>query len=245
MKETIYTIPVMEAIEKGGCLFCNLYEHLEESVLNYITGPSVAYMQDDIREKTDKMGFCPRHYKALYEQRNRLGLALILHTHMKKFNRDLEDLYEQSLKFKGLLFGKKEEGLPKYITEVNNSCYVCENINSSYDRYISTFFEIFKKNEEIAGIIEEKIVFCVGHMVDVVPSARKYLSGKDINRFLEGFLNTQASYLKGLEADLEHFVKKFDYRFKEEPWGNSKDSIERTIKIFCGINNFIKDEKDE
>ena len=38
--------------------------------------------EDDIREKTDKMGFCSRHIKKIYEQNNRLGYALVMKTHM-------------------------------------------------------------------------------------------------------------------------------------------------------------------
>lgn len=29
--------------------------------------------------------------------------------------------------------------------------------------------------------------------------------------------------------DLDWYIDKFDYRYKDEPWKNSKDAIERTI----------------
>jgi hypothetical protein len=34
-----------------------------------------------------------------------------------------------------------------------------------------------------------------------------------------------------LREDIKWFIKKFDYRYEEEPWKNSKDSVERTIKF--------------
>ena len=41
-------------------------------------------------------------------------------------------------------------------------------------------------------------------------------------------------YLKSLRADVSWFCKKFDYRYDEEPWYNSKDSIQRSIKFLSG-----------
>mgnify|MGYP000151677592 CR=1 FL=1 len=44
-------------------------------------GPS--YMEDDIRLTTDKIGFCAHHMQMMYDFENRLGLGLILNTHMQ------------------------------------------------------------------------------------------------------------------------------------------------------------------
>ena len=32
-----------------------------------------------------------------------------------------------------------------------------------------------------------------------------------------------------LQEDIDWFIQKFDYRFKDEPWKNSKDALQRTI----------------
>ena len=34
---------------------------------------------------------------------------------------------------------------------------------------------------------------------------------------------------KKVEEDIDWFIQKFDYRFKDEPWKNSKDALQRTI----------------
>ena len=46
-------------------------------------------------------------------------------------------------------------------------------------------------------------------------------------------------YLETLTEDVSWFCKKFDYRYDEEPWYNSKDSVQRAIKFLSG------DPKDE
>ena len=57
-------------------------------------------MEDYIREKTDALGFCRHHYKMMYDYGNRLGSALILSTHLKKLNTELEQ------ELKGFVPGK-------------------------------------------------------------------------------------------------------------------------------------------
>jgi hypothetical protein len=40
-----------------------------------------------------------------------------------------------------------------------------------------------------------------------------------------------------LQEELEWFISKFDYRFTNEPWKNSKDSLIRTIQKLIGNYN--------
>ena len=85
MKQKIETIPLIKAFEeKDECPFCCLERQAEQHALSFILGS--AYMEDDIREQTDKTGFCRHHYKMMYDYGNRLGSALILSTHMKIFS---------------------------------------------------------------------------------------------------------------------------------------------------------------
>ena len=41
-------------------------------------------------------------------------------------------------------------------------------------------------------------------------------------------------YVTSLSEDVSWFCKKFDYRYDEEPWYNSKDSVQRSIKFLTG-----------
>ena len=42
------------------------------------------------------------------------------------------------------------------------------------------------------------------------------------------------SYFDTLREDVSWFCKKFDYRYNDEPWYNSKDAVERAIKFLSG-----------
>ena len=85
--EQIYTIPINEAFEESiakpetGCPFCKLYKMLEDNELELILGASM--MEPEIRQKTNKAGFCPDHFKKmLVFGKNKLPLALILESHL-------------------------------------------------------------------------------------------------------------------------------------------------------------------
>lgn len=88
MKENISTIPLMDAFHADDeCPFCYLEREAEQHAVSFILGS--AYMEDDIRAKTDATGFCRHHYKMMYDYGNRLGSAWILSTHLKKINEEL------------------------------------------------------------------------------------------------------------------------------------------------------------
>ena len=104
MKEKLYTIPVNDAFLKDcECPLCAMYETLQNDAIDYAMGPS--YMEDDIREVTDKIGFCSKHIPLLYRNQNRLGLALMLKTHMDKTIDDISTL-SNGAKVKSSLFKK-------------------------------------------------------------------------------------------------------------------------------------------
>lgn len=76
MKESIYTIPLMDAFNaKDECPFCFLEREAEQHAIEFILGAGASYMEDDIRADTDKNGFCRHHYKMMYDYGNRLGAS--------------------------------------------------------------------------------------------------------------------------------------------------------------------------
>ena len=149
MKEQLYTIPVNEAFESDcECPLCKMKKDLERNAIEYTLGPS--YMEDDNRAMTDKMGFCSHHIGMLYKEKNRLGLALMLKTHTDKTIRDLKALSEKGTPAKTGLFSKQSNlsGVGAYIKELESSCFICDRMNRTFDRYVDTIFHMWKKDPE-------------------------------------------------------------------------------------------------
>ena len=237
IKETIYTIPVMEAIENPGeCPFCMMHDALELNAINFLMGPSVAYMEDDIRMKTNEIGFCRAHYKQLFNCKNRLGLGLMLHTHLMQINHTFDKLIDDAAKQKKPLFKKVDKTeLAMHTEKLTHSCFVCDMIEKSYPRYVETFFLLFEKEVVMREKVARLNGFCLSHFAMLIEQAPKRLSGKDMTAFFEIVAPMQKAQLIRMEEELDWFVKKFDYRFTDEPWKTSKDAVERALTKIASI----------
>jgi hypothetical protein len=87
--ETIYTIPINEAFDtaQNECPLCALKRRLADNELDLILGASM--MEPDIRIKTNEQGFCHAHYDKMLGMKNRLGLALMLESHLDEVKKHL------------------------------------------------------------------------------------------------------------------------------------------------------------
>lgn len=229
MKEKLYTIPVMDGFKEDcECPFCAMYHTLEDNAIAYTMGPS--YMEEDSRAITDKKGFCREHLDRLYKHQNRLGLALILHTHMEKTTKDIEKLSKTEKTVKTGLFKKTEKSkLLEYLDTLQKSCFICERVEETFERYYATVFYLFQNNEEFPLILKGCKGFCTKHYQRLLELAPKYLS----NAYLDNFLSTiNQLYLENfsrVKEELDWFIDKFNYENEKKPWGTSKDALPRSM----------------
>ena len=143
--EKIYTIPVNEAFSKSaedkscGCAMCSLERMLEANELDIILG--AAMMEPDIRIKTNRAGFCARHYDKMFEMKNRLGLALMLESHL--------DEWKEKLKpggIKGIATTPDKRG--GMIEGLSSTCYVCERAAFHFEKMNETAVILWDTEKE-------------------------------------------------------------------------------------------------
>lgn len=236
MKEQLYTIPVNDAFDKDcECPVCSMYQVLENNAIEFVMGPS--YMEDDVRMETDKIGFCANHMKLMYKNQNRLGLALMLKTHMDKTIKDLTPMMDTKPSGGGL-FKKKtvDTAVVDYIKNLNNSCYVCCKIDGMFALHISSLLYLYKKEEEFRNKFRKSKGFCSKHYGLLYQEGQKYFSGAMSEQFITDLNQVYLENLKRVRDDLEWFTDKFDYRNADAPWKNSKDALPRTIIKTNSIN---------
>lgn len=246
MKEKLYTIPVNEAFHADSeCPLCLMKKVLEDNAIEFTMGPS--YMEDDVRGETDKIGFCSDHIQKLYKTQNRLGLALILKTHMDKTIKDIENLTASGKKISSpSFFSKKTQvsGVKAYIKHLDNSCYVCNRINDTFLRYIDTIFALYENNDEFQTVFKQSKGFCTSHYGLLYEEAPKHLNPKKAEEFQTSLNKVYLDNMKRVRDDLEWFIDKFDYRYVNEPWKNSKDALSRTMIKTNSILSQLEKEKD-
>lgn len=231
MKEKLHTIPVNDAFDKAGeCPVCNMVHELEEKAIDFTMGPS--YMEDDIRAETSRLGFCDKHMELLSKNSNRLGLSLIIKSHIDKVIKDIEKHTGSNTKISSpSLFKKKGDGssVVSYIEELNNSCYICDKINLTFERYIATVYYLYSHEEEFRRKFKNCQGFCNRHYGILYKEAAKHLSGTQYKEFIDDLNTLYLDNMKRVRDDLEWFINKFDYRYASEPWKNSKDALPRAI----------------
>ena len=233
MKEKLYTVPVNDAFDaQSECPVCTLYRDLERRAVEFVLGPS--YMEDDVRSMTNELGFCGTHLDILLKEKNRLGLAMILKTHLDRQLQETEKFTKTRIKPRNLLKNDSAD-FTVWAKTKENTCFVCAKIGALYPHYVGTIVYLYKKEADFREKFGKCKGFCGAHAADLIEEGRKQLHGEELQGFYDLTMKLYRDGLSRLRDDLEWFAQKFDYRFRDEPWKESKDSIERAAVKTNGL----------
>lgn len=226
MKEHIYTIPVTEAFEqhKDHCPFCALMEKLEKDELEIILGASM--MEPDIRQETNKKGFCSRHFAKMFAMKNRLQLGLMLESHLDSLKKELTtgNIFSRDIGAKSV----------ERIEKLENSCYICDRIADKISKMYTTAAYLFDEEKDFRSSFSEVRYFCLPHYREYMLAGKRVLNKDGYSDLVKAANEKVNNYLDSLKDDVSLFCKKFDYRFDSLPWGESKNSVERSLKFLNG-----------
>ena len=235
MKYTLDTIPVLDAYKADcECPLCKLRILCEDQYVD--TMLASAYMEPEWRIRSNETGFCTRHFELMFDRRNRLGLALMTHTHMQEVIASLEKILAEGGSGKRGLFARKTDdaGAPARIRARMEGCVICEQVDAALQRYGYTIAQLYFTNSEFKTLFEQSKGFCLPHLALVLELAAKTLSGAQQEAFQKAVAALELANLRRVEGELEWFTLKFDYRNDGKPWGNSQDAPERAINKLMG-----------
>ncbi len=226
MRERIYTIPVNEAFEQcgDGCPLCRLYEKLEDTELDLILGASM--MEPDVRQKTNELGFCAAHYRRMFTMKNRLGMGLMLESHLTKLQNELTP---------GGVFSRDPSDKPiRRISDLEGSCYVCDRIEEKFSKMLETAVYLYQTEDAFREMLKSTKMICLPHCRRILAAASGNVPKKVYSELFSDISGIMLGYLNILREDVSWFCRKFDYRYDDQPWGNSRDSVERSIRFLTG-----------
>ena len=232
--EQIYSIPVNEAFDRSrdnpecGCPICSLYKKLQENELDIILGASM--MEPDIRIKTNEAGFCLTHYNMMLGRRRMLGMGLMLESHLAEVKKKLDG---------PILLGDKKKAALTALGKLEGDCYVCSRIEKNLSMMTATICYLFESDTAFRKKFSQQPWFCLPHYRMLLDYASRKMNKRNYGELYSAAYEIESKYLESLTGDVSWFCKKFDYRYDEEPWYNSKDSVQRAIKFLSG------DPKDE
>jgi len=240
MKEKLYTIPLNDAVNaKDECPFCYIEREIEQDMMDFVLGSGSSYMESDVREQTDKAGFCRMHFKKMYDYGNTLGNAWIMKTHMRQTIYEMKKAMKSHTPGKSAgLFKKKSDGptnsVTAWVNEREKSCFICKQFTDHYERYMDTFFELYRKDEAFKTKVNESKGFCLPHFGDLCEAAESRLKGKEQEEFFATSFALMEANMERLFEDDSWLVDKFDYRNKDADWKNSKEALQNCMQKLKG-----------
>ncbi len=241
MKEQLYTIPLNDAMNADDeCPFCFVERNVEQDLLDFTLGSGSSYMESDIREATDKAGFCRYHFKKMFDYGNTLGNAWILKTHYIRMNQEMKEQFKTFTPGKSSLMNKFRKNaesanpIGMWVAEKEKSCYICKRYEDTYARYLDTFFVMYKKDEAFREKVKNSKGFCLHHFGDLCEAAENKLNDKEKAAFYPMVFALMEENMQRMAEDVAWLVEKFDYRNKDADWKNSKDAIQRGMQKLKG-----------
>lgn len=241
MKEQLYTIPLNDAVNAGDeCPFCYIERSIEQDLLDFVLGSSASYMEADIRDMTDRAGFCRAHFQKMFDYGNTLGNAWILKTHYRRMIGEMQKTFAAfrpgKLSLKDKLKKTQESGnaIGMWVREKNASCYICSQFKETYDRYMDTFFYLWKQDPDFLDKIRNSKGFCLSHFGELCEASDSRLTDREKTEFYEILLPLMERNMQRVAEDVAWMVEKFDYRNQDADWKNSRDAIQRGMQKLKG-----------
>ncbi len=219
MKESIYTIPLTEVFEpKDGCPLCRLEDTLVERTVEYIIG--AAMMEPDVREETNRKGFCKNHLTMMLPRKRKLAMALMLDTR-------INELLEEFVKPQN--FDKKGS---KYQPLPSESCYVCAQVEEVMKKMVDNIITRYDSDPEFMKLYKEQPSICLKHFEVLGLRAYPVLGKKKAPAFLEDTAAITRKNLTDLQNDLKDMQLAFDYRNAgKQVSEQAKLAVERTVEF--------------
>ena len=165
MRYHIDTIPIWDAVKLDGeCPLCALERKTELGEAERYLGASV--MEPDIRIKVNDRGFCRKHHQMLFSMSNRLGHALMLESHTIENRKKTSQIFEKMNRAADQLInaglGDKRNGKTKNaaavitgeadkLTQLSETCLMCDTIRENMLRYLHTFFHLYKQDRDFSS----------------------------------------------------------------------------------------------
>ena len=213
LKHSVY-FKIIEALQNAAeCPLCKLEDEAAHSYLDSLLYEAVT--DPKIRaELVKSRGYCHRHAHRLTGMRDNLGAAIIYQDQIKIYM----DLF-------AVLSGNDRKQR-KHNIPTDTDCPVCRNQLETRRYYLNQLKEGLCE-PELQQAYESSSGLCIPHLAALLETVKDPGTIKYIYQIEE-------RNLAGLWNELEEFIRKSDYRFREETFGSERDSWRKAIKKVAG-----------
>jgi len=225
---------LIQACRQPGCPVCRVEQSVVERYLDNLFYESVNDIQ--LRERLRaSMGFCREHAWLAVDKRlgSALGFAIIYHDVINNTLRQLEsDVTPPITKHWSALLKQIPEQASGTVQRViyaltpQKHCVVCHQRDKALHIIISSLVESLNE-PEMTSALQSSDRLCMPHLKKAFESVRD-LEACNL------LLLIHREKLENLRSELAEFIRKNDYRFKNEGFGAEGDSWRRAIGTIIG-----------
>jgi hypothetical protein len=175
-------------------------------------------MEADIRDMTDREGFCRAHFKKMFDYGNALGNAWILKTltlrHVEEMQKEFKHFKPESSGKKSGLFSRKTAGddssansIVSWINRRESSCFICNTVQNTFSAYTKTFFDMYRRSSDFRKQVAETKGFCLSHFKVLCEGADEMLNAKEREDFYRMVLPLMEKNMERIHEDIAWFVE--------------------------------------
>lgn len=224
--KNITYLDLIEACQEPGCLVCTLQQKV---VAGYIRMLFHEHVNDP--PSRDKLrysqGLCYEHIWLAIDTNlgNALGIAIISNDVIGKLLQDLEKVSVKAKRFSSI---KKIVGTSpdEEILLPEKRCPVCLHEDVMLERILKTLVESVQKTE-LSDAIRNSDGICLPHL-------RQALTMSVSPEPSQLILELVRERWDQLQVELSEFIRKNDYRFSKEGFGDERDSWLRATAALTG-----------
>ena len=210
--QTIYELRL--ACQKPGCPVCTL---VQRAGARYIEGTFNESMLDPgIRQKlAESMGFCYEHTWQSIDLKlsDALGHAI---------------LYQDVVRHVLSTIAENEKNPGQQLTSVLDQvkgCPACRIEEETLERIVDSLVAALR-DQDFVSEFQQSTGFCFPHLKRLLPKLDQ--------KQQTAVLDHQRARMESLKAELAEFIRKCDYRFRNEVIGNEGDSYKRAADMVKG-----------
>jgi hypothetical protein len=217
-----------DAMAQPGCPVCRLKADAVERFLDTLLWENVndPGARQDIRQAR---GFCHQHAWQLIQGGAASGAVIIMRDVVQNVLRILESARLEPAMPGGFLRRTQPAAAAELVAELapQLSCPACAQAEMVESGLITTLVEGLRGEDGLLQAYRASEGLCLPHLRQALSMARD----PDVAAVL---VDTQCAIWEKLEGHLSEIIRKFDYRYREEPRGEETGAAARAVAALSG-----------
>lgn len=225
---------VHDAYARGGeCPLCDLEEAAENTYLRSFQHSRV--MEPNVRVQTNRTGFCPGHYRKLYDGENKLGLGLVVHTHLQQVIPGIGaalDALAKAAEGRRSREHLAEAAAP--MAALRDTCFICGLLAADMQRYAFTVLYLWTRDPQFSAVFRDSRGFCIPHFAVMLDEASKSMRADRIRGWLAETIPLMKGSLERLDGELLAFTQLHQAGNASPGTDAERTALARTLQKLSG-----------